>query len=105
MPLPSEITTSDGRVFKLKEVDPGDMLDLIEAAGSAMNGQASGAWLNYASMVATVSEIDDVPVLFPKTKDEVKDLARRLGNTGVIALQKAFMAEDGGLSEVETAKN
>ncbi|KXU99232.1 hypothetical protein AD929_15665 [Gluconobacter potus] len=105
MPIPAEITLEDGRKFTLKEVDPGDMLDLIEAAGSAMSGASAGAWLGYAQQIATVSEIDDVPVPFPKTKEEVKALARRLGNSGVVALQKVFMADQEAVSGVEAAKN
>lgn len=105
MALPASITIPDGRVFKLKEVDPGDMLDLIEAAGSAMNGQAASAWLGYAQMIATVSEIDDVPVPFPGSKAEVKNLARRIGNAGIVALQKAIMPEEGQGTELDAAKN
>ena len=105
MALPASITIPDGRVFKLKEVDPGDMLDLIEAAGSVMNGQAASAWLGYAQMIATVSEIDDVPVPFPGSKAEVKNLARRIGNAGIVALQKAIMPEEGQGTELDAAKN
>ena len=62
MTIPASITLPDGRVFTLQEIDPGDMLDLIEAAGSAMNSEASSAWLGYAQSLATVVEIDGVPV-------------------------------------------
>ena len=86
MSIPSEITLSDGRKLGLKEIDPGDMLDLIEAAGSAMSGRSAGAWLGYAQMIATVTSIDGVPVQFPATKDEVKELARKIGNTGAVEL-------------------
>ncbi|KXV20649.1 hypothetical protein [Gluconobacter japonicus] len=105
MSIPSEITLPDGRKLGLKEIDPGDMLDLIEAAGSAMSGAAAGAWLGYAQMVATVTSIDGVPVQFPSTKDEVKELARKIGNTGVVELQKMLSPEKADEAAKDTAKN
>ena len=39
--LPSEIDSGDGRRFSLRESNPADMLDLIEAAG---NAASSSAW-------------------------------------------------------------
>lgn len=105
MSLPSEVTTSDGRKLTLKEVGPGDMLDLIEAAGSAMAGDAASAWLSYAVMVATVSEVDGVPVPFPSTKAEVKALANKLGNTGVVAVQEVLKGDENAVPAKEAAKN
>lgn len=102
MSLPSEITTSDGVKLSLKELDPGDMLDLIEAAGSAMGGQSSGAWLGYAQMICSVNAIDGVPVHMPSTKGEVKELARRIGNLGIVALQPVFY---GSISQKEGASS
>jgi len=103
--IPSEITLADGRKLGLKEIDPGDMLDLIEAAGSAMSGAAAGAWLGYAQMIATVTSIDGVPVQFPVTKDEVKDLARKIGNGGIVELQKTLAPEKAAEAAKDTAKN
>lgn len=105
MSIPSEITLFDGRKLGLREIDPGDMLDLIEAAGSAMSGAAAGAWLGYAQMVATVTSIDGVPVQFPSTKDEVKELARKIGNAGVVELQKTLSPEKADDVAKDTAKN
>lgn len=105
MSIPSEITLADGRKLGLKEIDPGDMLDLIEAAGSAMSGAAAGAWLGYAQMVATVTSIDGVPVQFPATKGEVKDLARKIGNSGIVQLQKTLSPEGADEAAKDTAKN
>lgn len=91
--LPNETSTSGGRKLTLREVDPGDMLDLIEAAGSAMNGASASAWLGYAQMICSVTAIDGVPVQMPATKAEVKDLARRIGNDGVSVLCPLFEGE------------
>lgn len=112
MSLPTEITTSEGVKLSLRELDPGDMLDLIEAAGSAMGGQSSGAWLGYAQMICSVNAIDGVPVHMPSTKGEVKELARRIGNLGIVALQPAFYGsvakqngEEAKSDKKEIAKN
>jgi hypothetical protein len=119
--LPSEIDDGDGRRFTLREANPADMLDLIEAAGTAAS---SGAWMRYALMICSVSAIDGKPVLMPLTKNGVRELAKRIGNTGMDALAHAHypkdfpetasgLADDGTLaddvtapdSEVDTAKN
>jgi len=81
------------------------MLDLIEAAGSAIAKDSAHAWLSYAQMICSVTAIDNVPVQMPATKGEIRDLARRLGTDGVNAL--VADAEAGTSHEVETsvAKN
>jgi hypothetical protein len=102
--LPGEVITASGVRLGLREIDPGDMLDLIEAAGSAMNGASASVWLSYAQMVCSVTAIDGVPVPMPVSKDEVKALARRIGNEGVAVLHPLF--EEAGPDETEVlAKN
>ncbi|WP_222548392.1 hypothetical protein [Asaia lannensis] len=104
--LPEILDIGTGRRLSLRELDPGDMLDLIEAAGSAVSGPSASAWLAYAQMICSVRAIDAVPVQMPNTKEEIRELARRIGNDGVAALQNLFadevMQEDAIL---ETAKN
>ncbi|AOX20598.1 hypothetical protein [Kozakia baliensis] len=104
--LPHEVTTAEGRRLALKEIDPGDMLDLIEAAGSAMNGASATSWLSYAQMICSVTAIDGVPVQMPASKEEVKELARRIGNDGVAVLHPFFMEDEDAERElVLSAKN
>ncbi|WP_428394139.1 hypothetical protein [Lichenicoccus sp.] len=88
--LPQEIESGDGRRFSLRECTPADMLDLIEAAGAAA---ASAAWLRYALMICSVSAIDGKPVLMPLTKNGVRELGRRIGNSGMDALAAAHYPE------------
>jgi len=112
--IPKEITTTSGKKLELRELDPGDMLDLIEVAGSAMQSASAGAWMGYAQMICSVDAIDGAPVEMPETKEQVKQVARRIGNDGIIALQAVFYPpKKQGESEqstppdvdMETAKN
>lgn len=106
MSLPEKIVLESGRTLYLKEVDPGDMLDLIEAAGSAMRGDSSSAWLAYAQTIATVARIDDRPFPFPTTKEEVRALARLVGNDGLEALHEVLNRdEDSTATDKAVAKN
>ena len=99
------IDSGDGRTFDLREINPGDMLDLIEAAGSA---SASDAWMRYAVMICSVEAIDGKPVM-PTTKNAIRELGRRIGNAGMEALAIAIYPvvdqEERAVSEFETAKN
>ena len=103
--LPAEIESSDGRRFSLRETNPSDMLDLMEAAGSAAS---STAWLRYALMICSVSAIDGKPVLMPSTKNGIRELGKRIGNTGMDALAAVHYPEiEAGVGDVEVdiAKN
>ena len=101
-----EVESGDGRRFTLREVDPGDMLDLIEAAGVAAS---SAAWMRYALMICSVSAIDGKPVFMPHTKDAVRELGRKIGLSGMEALSRAHYAESnqeaGAQEEMEGIKN
>lgn len=107
MPLPGEVESGDGRRFELRDANPADMLDLIEAAGSAAS---SAAWMRYALMICSVSAIDGKPVIMPSTKEGVRDLGRRIGNVGMDALACAHYPEgdtaaDSEDRELDSAKN
>ncbi len=107
MALPAEIDSGDGRRFALREANPGDMLDLIEAAGTAAS---SSAWMRYALMICSVNAIDGKPVMMPVTKEGVRELGRRIGNVGMEALARVHYPDEtemGGQGdrELDTAKN
>lgn len=84
------------------------MLDLIEAGGSAASGAAASTWLSYAQMICSVRAVDGVPVQMPATKDDIRDLARRIGNEGIMVLQSLFFTSDSqeeqGLDTAKTDK-
>ncbi len=109
MKLPSDVDSDDGRRFTLREANPGDMLDLIEAAGSAAS---SSAWMRYALMICSVSAIDGKPVMMPTTKQGVRELGRKIGNVGMEVLARVHYPEndqdektDPSDMEIEAIKN
>lgn len=107
MTLPADIDSGDGRRFQLRDANPADMLDLIEAAGAAAS---SAAWMRYALMICSVSAIDGKPVIMPNTKEGVRDLGRRIGNAGMDALSQAHYPEsdieaEHEDQEIHSAKN
>ena len=107
MSLPGEIDSGDGRRFALREANPGDMLDLIEAAGTAAS---SAAWMRYALMICSVNGIDGKPVMMPVTKEGVRELGRRIGNVGMEALVRVHYPDEvdavgQGDRELDVAKN
>lgn len=103
-----EFVQDGARKLYLRELDPGDMLDLIEAAGGTAD---SGAWMRYAVGVCSVSKIDEMPLPMPKKKEAVKANARLLGNSGVMAVfgvvYPQVVAQDGESpdAEIEATKN
>lgn len=88
---PDSVVDAKGRTITLRILDPADMLDLFEAAGSA---SSNAGWVRYASVVASVSGIDGVPIPIPAKKEAIRTLARRLGNDGFAAVAK-FLFGDG----------
>lgn len=102
--LPAEVALPDGRRLALRELDPADMLDLIEAAGSAVTGPSASTWLGYAEMICSVTAIDGVPVQMPVTKDQIRALARKIGKDGIAALDPLFVKGDDG-GDTAIAKN
>lgn len=92
---------ADGRVLRLREMDPADMLDLIEAAGENAGNRA---WLRFAMLACSVQAIDGVPVPFPRDPGGVKALARRIGTAGLEAVRAALFT-DTATDELAAAKN
>ena len=98
--LPTDIEVDDGRRFTVREANPADMLDLIEAAGSAA---ASSAWMRYALMICSVSAIDGKPIIMPTTKQGVRELGCKIGNVGIEALARFHYPVDADGQDVNTS--
>ena len=102
------VTDALGRVITYRILDPGDTLDLLEAAGTA--SQAQG-FMQYAMIVASAVSIQDVggsDVPMPRitTRDGLRSAGKQLKNEGVIALSKRlFEGETTAPEQIETAKN
>ena len=80
-------TDANGRKIALRAMDPADLLDVLEWAGSAASNEV---WLRYATIVCSVTDVDDVPVPRPRDKDGIKRIARQLGNAGMAAVTAAL---------------
>jgi hypothetical protein len=101
----TEVTDSKGRKYKLRELDPADALDVLEAAGELSSNLG---WVQYATSLCSVAEIEGIPVPMPRNKNAIRDLGRRVGNSGLVAITRALygdIAKNKVETEVETAKN
>ena len=84
------VTDAGGRKITLRVLDPADMLDLLEAAGSM---SSNAGWVRYASVIASVSAIGDVPVPLATQKSHILATARKLGNDGFAAVAKEMFGD------------
>ncbi len=100
----SAITDAAGRVLQADDLDPAEMLDLIEAAGDKAG---NATWLQFALLACAVRAIDDVPVPFPRDPAAIKALARRLGNDALDRVRAALFgdAAETQVAEIIAAKN
>jgi hypothetical protein len=80
----TEVTDDNGRKLTLRELDPADMLDAIEAAGNAADNTT---WVRLAMMMMAVDSIGGVPIPPPQNKREIRALAKQIGNVGMRAIQ------------------
>lgn len=101
------VTDSKGRKLGIREIDPGDLLDLIEACGP--EGVPSNDWIKQAILAASVRSIDGVPVLPAISKQHVRNTLRMLGFHGMDAVREGLRVPSGESStsgaDVELAKN
>jgi hypothetical protein len=102
-----KITDANGVVYTTKELDPGDVLELLEAAGDA---SSNAGWVRYAMVVASITAINDVPIPQHTSKQDIVMLAKKIGNVGITAITSAMFGPAkapamAALAEVETAKN
>ena len=102
MSEPLRVVDSLGRSIVYRILDPGDTMDLLEAAGAS--AQAQG-FMQYAMIVASASSIDDVPVPRIMTRDGLRQAGKQLKNEGVIALSKVLFEGEAASTNVDAAKN
>ena len=98
------IKHSGGRSLKVRVMDMGDTMDLIEATAGVPTG-ALDRWMQLAIPVVSVIEIDGVPVPKPTTKERIRARAKELGNERFAAVQWALFMRKPSKSSVDVAKN
>lgn len=101
-----EITDASARKLGFEPLNPGELLDLLEAAEGASGNQG---FVGYASVICSCREIDGVPEPFPRTRADIRALANRLGTAGLAAMTAALSAKvapaDGTAQAADVAKN
>ena len=95
---PKTVTDASGRRYGIRVLTPGEMLDLLEAAGDT--NSTNPGWMRMALAVASVASIDDVPMPPLASKRDIRAAADQIGNAGLVALQTALM---GGTPEEQRA--
>ncbi len=79
----SEVLDVLGRRLALRRLGALDRLRLFKAAGPVL--AANPGWIGLATLAASVTAIDDVPVPVPATEAQVEGLVARLGDAGLAA--------------------
>lgn len=82
------VVDSLGRQIKARRLDAMSNLDLFEAVGGA--NADNRRYMAMAMLCATVTEIDGVPVVFPRTREQVRSSVKRVGDEGMDAVLAAF---------------
>lgn len=98
----SVIETASGKKLEVKECTPGKVMQILDVAGER---SPSGSWIRYACFVCSVEAIDGVPVMMPKTKVALEQLADRLGNDGIVAVADFFSSAEKKSDEEGSATN
>lgn len=97
------LTAPDGRKIGWKRLAPGDFIELMDAVATGSGGTRGS--LGLGAVVASVREIDDVPEPFPRSKEELRGLADRLGWDVISALSREMESEGNPQTLKEAAKN
>jgi hypothetical protein len=93
-------TDTNGRKYTLRELTPGSFMDLLEAAGGASQ---NAGYLRYAMAVASVIDIDGVPVPMPQDRRQLRALGDKIGNDGMIAIFNVLFPQDSVPGTVDTS--
>jgi hypothetical protein len=89
--LPLVVRDADGRELVLRRMTALDRLRLFKAIGPVLS--QNNLYLGMATLAASVTSIDTVPVPAPVTEGQIEALVARLGDTGIAAVAGAFSAE------------
>ncbi len=89
--LPMVVRDTDGRELVLRRLTALDRLRLFKAIGPVLS--QNNLYLGMATLAASVTSIDSVPVPPPATEGQIEALVARLGDCGIAAVAAAFAAE------------
>jgi hypothetical protein len=88
--LPLVVRDADGRELVLRRMTALDRLRLFKAIGPVLS--QNNLYLGMATLAASVTSIDTVPVPAPATETQIEALVARLGDSGIAAVAAAFAA-------------
>ncbi|GBQ87312.1 hypothetical protein AA23498_0102 [Acetobacter nitrogenifigens DSM 23921 = NBRC 105050] len=77
------LTTTKGTKLEYRELNPGEILDLLLACGDGAQNQA---YISVAQTWCSIRAIDGIPVPFPRNHATIRDLANQIGSEGLDAL-------------------
>jgi hypothetical protein len=86
------IEDARGRKLTLRALTMLDRLRLFKALGSQLS--MNDAYLGVASLAASVTAVDGVPLLFPTGEAAVENAVERLGEDGIEAVALALDSGD-----------
>ncbi len=96
-----EATDALGRRLALRRLGALDRLRLFKAAGATL--ASNPGWMGLATLVFSVTAIDDVPVPQPSSEAQIEALVGRLGDQGLAAISAALGS--GAKASLADAKN
>lgn len=97
----SSVTDATGRVIKLKKPGVLAQYRLVEIVGA--EAAKNDVYMSMVLPLIFVTEIDDKPLLQPRTKAEVDALIQRLDEDGIAAVMKGVQ-ENFGNNDPEADK-
>ncbi len=99
------IVDSLGRRLTIRKLTALDKLRIFKAAGPELS--LNQPWLAMAILASAVTAIDDIPLPWPSTENQIEALVSRLGDTGIEAVAETIepMSESEGIDQVTTAGN
>jgi hypothetical protein len=88
---PLVVRDADGRELVLRRLTALDRLRLFKAIGPILS--QNNLYLGMATLAASVTSIDTIPVPAPANEGQIEALVARLGDVGIAAVAAAFAAE------------
>ncbi len=88
---PMVVRDADGRELVLRRLTALDRLRLFKAIGPTLS--QNNLYLGMATLAASVTAIDTIPVPAPASEGQLEALVARLGDVGIAAVALAFSAE------------